>query len=29
MLPWDEAQQIIDKFGFTTAKLHLILLPML
>jgi len=24
MLPWDEAQQIIDKFGFTTAKLHLI-----
>lgn len=24
MLPWNEAQQIIDKFGFTTAKLHLI-----
>ena len=24
LLPWDEAQQIIDKFGFTTAKLHLI-----
>ncbi|MGL5922458.1 helix-turn-helix domain-containing protein [Chroococcidiopsis sp.] len=24
MLPLDEAQQIIDKFGFTTAKLHLI-----
>jgi DNA-binding XRE family transcriptional regulator len=25
LLPWDEAQQIIDKFGFTTAKLHLLL----
>ena len=24
LLPWNEAQQIIDKFGFTTAKLHLI-----
>ena len=24
MLPWHEAQQIIDKFGFTTDKLHLI-----
>ncbi len=24
-LPWDEALQIIDKFGLTTAKLHLIL----
>ena len=24
LLPWDEAQQIIDKFGFTTAKLHLV-----
>jgi DNA-binding transcriptional regulator YiaG len=24
LLPWDEAQQIIDKFGFETAKLHLI-----
>ena len=23
-LPWDEALQIIDKFGLTTAKLHLI-----
>ncbi len=25
LLPWDEALQIIDKFGLTTAKLHLIL----
>jgi DNA-binding XRE family transcriptional regulator len=25
LLPWNEAQQIIDKFGFTSAKLHLIL----
>ena len=24
LLPWNEAQQIIDKFGFTSAKLHLI-----
>lgn len=24
MLPWDEALQIIDKFGFNSAKLHLI-----
>ncbi len=24
VLPWDEALQIIDKFGLTTAKLHLI-----
>jgi DNA-binding XRE family transcriptional regulator len=24
LLPWDEAQQIIDKFGFTSAKLHMI-----
>lgn len=24
LLPWDEALQIIDKFGLTTAKLHLI-----
>ena len=24
LLPWHEAQQIIDKFGLTTAKLHLI-----
>ena len=24
LLPWNEAQQIIDKFGLTTAKLHLI-----
>jgi DNA-binding transcriptional regulator YiaG len=24
LLPWNEAQQIIDRFGFTTAKLHLI-----
>ncbi len=24
LLPWNEAQQILDKFGFTTAKLHLI-----
>jgi DNA-binding XRE family transcriptional regulator len=24
ILPWDEALQIIDKFGLTTAKLHLI-----
>jgi DNA-binding transcriptional regulator YiaG len=24
LLPWDEAQQIIDKFGFETAKLHII-----
>lgn len=24
LLPWDEALQIIDKFGTTTAKLHLI-----
>ncbi|MBD1835143.1 helix-turn-helix domain-containing protein [Cyanobacteria bacterium FACHB-472] len=24
LLPWDEAEQIIDKFGFTTAKLHLL-----
>ncbi|MGI2904346.1 helix-turn-helix domain-containing protein [Tolypothrix sp. VBCCA 56010] len=24
MLPWDEALQIIDKFGFSSAKLHLI-----
>ncbi len=24
LLPWDEAIQIIDKFGTTTAKLHLI-----
>lgn len=24
LLPWDEAQQIIEKFGFTTAKLHLL-----
>lgn len=24
LLPWEEAQQIIDKFGFITAKLHLI-----
>jgi DNA-binding transcriptional regulator YiaG len=24
LLPWDEAQQIIDKFGFETVKLHLI-----
>ena len=24
ILPWDEAQQIIDKFGLNTAKLHLI-----
>lgn len=24
LLPWDEAQQIINKFGFTTAKLHLV-----
>jgi DNA-binding XRE family transcriptional regulator len=24
LLPWKEAQQIIDKFGFTSAKLHLI-----
>lgn len=24
LLPWDEARQIIEQFGFTTAKLHLI-----
>lgn len=24
LLPWEEAQQIIDKLGFDTAKLHLI-----
>ncbi len=24
LLPWNEAQQIIDKFGFNSAKLHLI-----
>ncbi|MUG96984.1 helix-turn-helix domain-containing protein [Scytonema sp. UIC 10036] len=24
LLPWNEALQIIDKFGFTSAKLHLI-----
>jgi DNA-binding XRE family transcriptional regulator len=24
LLPWNEAQQIIDKFGFTSAKLHII-----
>jgi DNA-binding XRE family transcriptional regulator len=24
LLPWQEAQQIIEKFGLTTAKLHLI-----
>ncbi|MDJ0717296.1 MAG: helix-turn-helix transcriptional regulator [Prochloraceae cyanobacterium] len=24
LLPWDEALQIVDKFGLTTAKLHLI-----
>lgn len=24
LLPWSEAQQIIDKFGFTSAKLHII-----
>ncbi|BAZ18956.1 hypothetical protein NIES4071_108410 (plasmid) [Calothrix sp. NIES-4071] len=24
LLPWKEAQQIIEKFGFTSAKLHLI-----
>lgn len=24
LLPWDDALQIIDKFGLTTAKLHLI-----
>jgi DNA-binding XRE family transcriptional regulator len=24
LLPWKEAQQIIDKFGFTSAKLHII-----
>jgi len=24
ILPWDEAQQIIDKFNLTTAKMHLI-----
>ncbi|WP_228058459.1 hypothetical protein [Nostoc sp. LEGE 12447] len=24
MIPWDEALQIIDKFGFNSAKLHLI-----
>ncbi|AFZ28385.1 putative transcription factor, MBF1 like protein (plasmid) [Cylindrospermum stagnale PCC 7417] len=25
LLPWNEAQQIIDKFGFNSVKLHLIL----
>ncbi len=25
ILPWEQAEQIIDKFGFTTVKLHLLL----
>lgn len=25
VLPWEQAEQIIDKFGFTTVKLHLLL----
>jgi len=24
LITWDEAQQIIDKFGFTSAKMHMI-----